>query len=113
VACIVPYRFINGIPEPGGLLWLKHAAKLHFDDTSSKFRLKHKIFKNLLHDIPTEKPRLARTTFPDTFEVERLISKKIVKNEVTLFLLHDCCLFLKVKIVKVVAIISNQVDFYG
>ena len=42
VACIVPYRFINGIPETGGLLWLKHAAKLHFDDTSSKFRLKHK-----------------------------------------------------------------------
>jgi hypothetical protein len=39
-------------------------------------------------DIPTEKPRLARTTFPDTF------------------LLYDCCLFLKVKIVKVVAIIS-------
>ena len=31
-------------------------------------------------DIPTEKPRLARTTFPDTFEVERLISKKIVKH---------------------------------
>ena len=31
-------------------------------------------------DIPTEKPRLARTTFPDTFEVERLISKKIVKT---------------------------------
>jgi hypothetical protein len=70
-------------------------------------------------DISTEKPRLARTTFPDTFEVERLISKKIVKNEVTFFLLHDCCLFLKVKIVKVVAIISfltvyrKQVDFYG
>lgn len=36
-------------------------------------------------DIPTEKPRLARTTFPDTFEVERLISKKIVNNEVTFF----------------------------
>jgi hypothetical protein len=36
-------------------------------------------------DIPTEKPRLARTTFPDTFEVERLISKKFVKNYVTLF----------------------------
>jgi hypothetical protein len=30
-------------------------------------------------------PRLARTTFPDTFEVERLISKKIVKNEETFF----------------------------
>jgi hypothetical protein len=27
VACIVPYRFINGIPEAGGLLWLKHAAR--------------------------------------------------------------------------------------
>ena len=36
-------------------------------------------------DIPTEKIRLARTTFLDTFEVERLISKKIVKNEVTFF----------------------------
>jgi hypothetical protein len=45
------YRFINGIPEPGGLLWLKHAAKLQFDDTSSKFRLKHKNFKNLLHGV--------------------------------------------------------------
>ena len=32
-------------------------------------------------DIPTEKIRLARTTFLDTFEVERLISKKIVKND--------------------------------
>jgi hypothetical protein len=40
------------------------------------------------------------------FEVERLIFKKIVKNEVTFFLLYDCCLFLKVKIVNVVAIIS-------
>ena len=46
MACIVPHRFINGIPEPGELLWLKHAAKLHFDDTSSKFRLTHKNFKN-------------------------------------------------------------------
>ena len=36
-------------------------------------------------NIPTEKPRLARTTFPDWFEVERLTSKKIVKNEVTFF----------------------------
>jgi hypothetical protein len=36
-------------------------------------------------DIPTEKPRLARTTFPDRFEGERLVSKKIVKNEVTCF----------------------------
>ena len=35
-------------------------------------------------DIPTDKPRLART-FPDTFEVERLISNKSVKNEVILF----------------------------
>ena len=34
-------------------------------------------------NIHTEKPRLARTTFPDPFEVERLISKKIIKNEVT------------------------------
>jgi hypothetical protein len=34
-----------GIPEPGGLLWLEHASKLHFDDTSSKFKLKHKNFK--------------------------------------------------------------------
>ena len=51
MACIVPYRFINGIPEPGGLLWIKHVAKLHFDDTSSKFRLKHKNFKNLLHGV--------------------------------------------------------------
>jgi hypothetical protein len=50
----VPYRCINGIPEPGGL-----------------------------ENIPTEKPRLARTTFPDPFEVERLISKEIIKNEVT------------------------------
>jgi hypothetical protein len=47
MACIVPYRFINGIPEPGGLLWLKHAA----NDTSSKFRLKHKNFKKLLHGV--------------------------------------------------------------
>ena len=31
-------------------------------------------------DTPTKKPRHARTTFPDTFEVETLISKKIVKN---------------------------------
>jgi hypothetical protein len=36
-------------------------------------------------DIPTEKPRLARTTFPDTFEVERLISKNFYKIEVTFF----------------------------
>ena len=36
-------------------------------------------------DIPTEKPRLARTTFPDTFEDERFISKKIVKNGVMFF----------------------------
>jgi hypothetical protein len=35
--------------------------------------------------ILTDKPRLAKTTFPDTFEVERLISKKIVKNEVIAF----------------------------
>ena len=63
-------------------------------------------------DIPTEKPRLGRKTFPDTIEVERLISKKIVKNEVTFFLLHDCCLFLKVKIVKVVAIISFLMPSY-
>ena len=35
-------------------------------------------------DIPTEKPRFART-FPNEFEVERLISKKIVKNEVIFF----------------------------
>jgi hypothetical protein len=51
VTCIVPYRCINGIPETGGLLWLKHAVKLHFDDTSSKFRLKHKNFKKLLHGV--------------------------------------------------------------
>ena len=51
MACIVSYRCINGIPEPGGLLWLEHAAKLHFDDTSSKFKLKHKNFKNLLHGV--------------------------------------------------------------
>ena len=51
MACIVPYRFINGIPEPGGLLCLKHAAKLHFDDTSSKFRLKHENFEKLLHGV--------------------------------------------------------------
>jgi hypothetical protein len=36
-------------------------------------------------DIPTDKPRLARTSFPETFEVERLISKKSVNNEVILF----------------------------
>jgi hypothetical protein len=36
-------------------------------------------------DIPTEKHRLARTTFPDTFEAERLISKNLFKNEVTFF----------------------------
>ena len=51
MACIVPYRYINGIPEPGGLLWVKYAAKLHFDDAYSKFRLKHKISKNLLHGV--------------------------------------------------------------
>jgi hypothetical protein len=40
---------------------------------------------NFGEDISTKKPRLARTTFPDTFEVERLISQNIVKNEVTFF----------------------------
>ena len=36
-------------------------------------------------DIPTKKLRLATTTFLDTLEVERLISKKIVKSVVTCF----------------------------
>ena len=51
MACIVPYTFINGIPEPGGLIWLTQAAKLHFDDTSSKCRLKLKNFKHLLQGV--------------------------------------------------------------
>jgi hypothetical protein len=49
---------------------------------------KRKVNWRKLHfgeDIPTEKPRLARTTFPDTFEVERLISKNLYKIEVTFF----------------------------
>ena len=61
-----------------------------FDNMASQrtLRPKREVNWGKIHfgeDIPTEKPRLARTIFPDTFEVERLISKKFVKNYVTLF----------------------------
>ena len=55
------------------------------DNMSSQRTLRPKREVRKLHsgeDIPTEKPRLGRKTFPDTFEVKRLISKKIVENEI-------------------------------
>lgn len=36
-------------------------------------------------ELPSLRPKVARNTLPDTYEVERLITKKHVKNEVSVF----------------------------
>ena len=51
-------------------------------------------------------PNLQEQHFQTRLKLKDLYPRKLLKMRKLFFLLYDCCLFLKVKIVKVVAIIS-------